>query len=111
MASLYSIFNIIDAKNTQGIIFVVDCNDRERVGQAKEEVERMMNFEEYKDAVLLVFASKQDLPNVMNTTELVEILGLNSIERDWHIQGASAITGEGLYEGLEWLSQRIKLNS
>lgn len=42
-----------------GLIFVVDSNDRERVGEAREELIRMLNEDELRDAVLLVFANKQ----------------------------------------------------
>src|SRR3954469_15458354 len=49
-------------QNTQGIIFVVDSNDRDRVVEAREELQRMLNEDELRDAALLVFANKQDLP-------------------------------------------------
>lgn len=49
-------------QNTQGIIFVVDSNDRDRIGEAREELQRMLNEDELRDAILLVFANKQDLP-------------------------------------------------
>lgn len=42
-----------------GLIFVVDSNDRERAGEAREELSRMLNEDELRDAVLLVFANKQ----------------------------------------------------
>ena len=37
----------------------MDSNDRERVGEAREELMRMLNEDELRDAVLLVFANKQ----------------------------------------------------
>ena len=49
-------------QNTQGIIFVVDSNDRDRVVEAREELQRMLNEDELREALLLVFANKQDLP-------------------------------------------------
>ena len=49
-------------QNTQGIIFVVDSNDRDRITEAREELQRMLNEDELRDAILLVFANKQDLP-------------------------------------------------
>merc|ERR1719363_23647 len=52
--------------NTQGLIFVVDSNDRERMDAARDELHRMLNEDELRDSVLLVFANKQDLPNAMN---------------------------------------------
>lgn len=48
-----------------GLIFVVDSNDRERVGEAREELMRMLSEDELKDAVLLVFANKQVSLSVM----------------------------------------------
>ena len=42
-----------------GLIFVVDSNDRERMDEAHEELKRMLNEDELRDAVLLVFANKQ----------------------------------------------------
>lgn len=42
-----------------GLIFVVDSNDRERTGEAREELHRMLNEDELRDALLLVFANKQ----------------------------------------------------
>ena len=38
---------------------MVDSNDRERMGEAREEMTRMLNEDELRDAVLLVFANKQ----------------------------------------------------
>ena len=42
-----------------GLIFVVDSNDRERIGEARDELFRMLNEDELRDAALLVFANKQ----------------------------------------------------
>jgi len=102
-------------QNTQGVIFVVDSNDRDRIddekgfeNNAKEELSRMLSEDELRDAVLLVFANKQDLPNAMKVQEVTERLGLNKMRnRQWYIQGCSAPTGDGLYEGLDWLSNTL----
>lgn len=42
---------------------MVDSNDRERVNEAREELMRMLAEDELRDAVLLVFANKQVLPD------------------------------------------------
>jgi small GTP-binding protein len=92
-------------QNTQGLIFVVDSNDRERVNEAREELTRKLA----EDAVLLVFVNKQDLPNAMNATEIMNKLGLHSLrQRNWYIQATCATSGDGLYEGLDWLSNQLK---
>ena len=57
-------------QNTQGLIFVVDSNDRDRIDDAKEELHRMLNEDELRDAVVLVFANKQDLPQAMPAAEV-----------------------------------------
>eukprot|EP00116_Pleurobrachia_bachei_P006621 sb/3466883/ len=46
-------------QNTQGLIFVIDSNDRERIGEARDELNKMLNEDELRDAVLLCFANKQ----------------------------------------------------
>lgn len=102
-------------QNTQAIIFVVDSNDRERIddsrdyeNSAKDELHRMLAEDELRDSVLLVFANKQDLPGAMKVQEVTDRLGLNKIRnRQWFIQGSSAPTGAGLYEGLDWLTTSL----
>merc|ERR1711934_1231398 len=96
-------------QNTQGLIFVVDSNDRERIGEARDELMRMLAEDELREAVLLIFANKQDLPNAMNAAEITDNLGLHSLRnRNWYIQATCATSGDGLYEGLDWLSNQLK---
>mmetsp|Transcript_20602 Transcript_20602/g.36631 ORF Transcript_20602/g.36631 Transcript_20602/m.36631 type:complete len:183 (+) Transcript_20602:507-1055(+) len=96
-------------QNTQGLIFVVDSNDRDRIEPAREELHKMINEDELRDAVILVFANKQDLPNAMIAAEVTDKLGLHSLRsRNWYIQATCAPTGDGLYEGLDWLSATLK---
>merc|ERR1711982_187310 len=95
-------------QGTQGLIFVVDSNDRDRAEDAREELNKMLSEDEMRDAVLLVFANKQDLPQAMPAAEVTEKLGLSNMRnRQWFIQSACATTGDGLYEGLDWLSRTL----
>jgi len=95
-------------QNTQGLIFVVDSNDRERVAESAEELSKMLLEDELKDAVLLVFANKQDLPNALSVSELTDKLGLHALRnKTWHIESTCATQGTGLYEGLDWLSKEL----
>ena len=48
---------------TQGLIFVVDCADRDRIDEARQELHRIINDREMRDAIILIFANKQDLPD------------------------------------------------
>ncbi|KAJ8472055.1 hypothetical protein OPV22_026398 [Ensete ventricosum] len=87
-------------QNTQGLIFVVDSNDRDHVVEARDELHRMLNEDELRDAVLLAFANKQDLPNAMNAAEITDKIGLHSLhQRHWYIQSTCATSGEGFIRG------------
>jgi hypothetical protein len=52
---------------------------------AKDELHRMLAEDELREAVLLVFANKQDLPNAMPVNKITERLGLNTLRhRQWY---------------------------
>mmetsp|Transcript_1466 Transcript_1466/g.1920 ORF Transcript_1466/g.1920 Transcript_1466/m.1920 type:complete len:184 (+) Transcript_1466:149-700(+) len=90
--------------NTAAVIFVVDSTDRERVPISYQALNDMLRHEDLKGAAFLVFANKQDQPNAMSAAEITEQMSLHSIkEHNWHIQKSCALTGQGLFEGLEWL--------
>ena len=152
---------------TQGLIFVVDCADRDRIDEARQELHRIINDREMRDAIILIFANKQDLPEgesplsahvharharglkrlscsvpsesgggavlirvlvfplvslsrnvnesafghfaAMKPQEVQEKLGLFRMrDRNWYVQPACATTGDGLYEGLTWLTSNHK---
>eukprot|EP00775_Hariotina_reticulata_P010329 gene10329-10486_t len=95
--------------NTQAIIYVVDSSDVDRIGISKEEFHAIVEEEELKDALILVYANKQDLPGALSDAQVAEELGLADIRsRDWAIFKTSAIKGEGLFEGLDWLANTLK---
>ncbi|XP_048474904.1 ADP-ribosylation factor 1-like isoform X2 [Rhincodon typus] len=96
-------------QNTQGLIFVVDSNDKERMSEAREELMQMLGEDELHDAVLLVFANKQDLPNAMSAAQITDKLGLNALRnRVWYIQATCATSGDGLCSGLDWLAGQLR---
>lgn len=95
--------------NTDAIIFVVDSADSERMPVAKGELAAMLEEDELKDAILLVFANKQDQKGAMNAQQISDALGLPEIRnRQWSIQETSALKGKGLFEGFDWLVTCIK---
>ena len=95
--------------NTQAIIYVVDSSDVERIGTSRQEFHAILEEEELRDAIILVYANKQDLPGALSEAEVTEGLGLAEIKnRQWSIFKTSAIKGEGLWEGMEWLSNTLK---
>uniref|UniRef100_A0ABI0P4S3 ARF like GTPase 5B n=1 Tax=Bos taurus TaxID=9913 RepID=A0ABI0P4S3_BOVIN len=94
--------------NTEFIILVVDSIDRERLAITKEELYRMLAHEDLRKAAVLIFANKQDMKGCMTAAEISKYLTLSSIkDHPWHIQSCCALTGEGLCQGLEWMTSRI----
>ncbi|EFN55310.1 hypothetical protein CHLNCDRAFT_35570 [Chlorella variabilis] len=95
--------------NTDALIYVVDCCDRERVGRAASEFKQIVEDPLMRHSAILVFANKQDLKDALSPAETCEAMGLPQMKaRKWHVQGAIATRGEGLYEGLDWLSTTLK---
>ena len=93
--------DVVDYTGTQGIIYVVDSNDRERTSDAREELHHMLTDPELQNAPLLILANKQDLPHALSASELTDRLALNGVrDRQWFIQGSCAVSGDGLYQGM-----------
>jgi small GTP-binding protein len=96
-------------EHSDAVVFVVDCNDRERMGVAAAELHRMLADNKLADARLLVLANKQDLSGAMGTAELMEQLKLSQLTRgrEWYVQPCCATSGDGLHEGLDWLAKAL----
>lgn len=95
-------------RGTHAIIAVIDSTDRARISIMKDELFRLLGHEDLQQSVVLVFANKQDLKDAMTPAEITDALSLHSIKNhDWHIQACCALTGDGLYDGLGWIAQRV----
>ena len=57
---------------------------------------------------ILVLANKQDLPHAIKTNDVAQKLGLHHMRRPWHVQGTCALSGDGLYEGLDEFGKMVK---
>nr|XP_031529292.1 E3 ubiquitin-protein ligase TRIM23 [Vicugna pacos] len=95
--------------NTQAVVFVVDSSHRDRVSEAHSELAKLLTEKELRDALLLIFANKQDVAGALSVEEITELLSLHKLccGRSWYIQGCDARSGMGLYEGLDWLSRQL----
>lgn len=90
------------------MIYVVDSNDRDRAEEARLEFQSLLSEPDMANAIVLVFANKQDLPNAYSVAEITEKMQIHSIpQHNWHVQGCCGVDGTGLYEGLDWLSNAI----
>lgn len=95
--------------NTEFVILVIDSTDRERLTITKEELYKMLAHDDLNRAAVLIFANKQDLKGSMTAAEISQQLNLTAIKTHrWQIQSCCALTGEGLYQGLEWICSQLK---
>lgn len=94
---------------TDGIVFVVDSVDDERMEEAKMELLKTAKMPENKNVPILVLANKQDLPGAKEAKDIASYLGLNDLNPNqlWHVQPTCAVIGDGLEEGLEILYHMI----
>lgn len=93
------------------IIFVIDSSDSLRLIVIKEELELLLKNQQIQSKPylpILFCANKMDLKEALSSLKIVEHLALNQIgERPWHIQSTNALTGEGLGEAIQWLSDQL----
>ena len=104
----------------------MDSADRDRIDEARQELHRIISDREMRNALLLVFANKQDLPGgisslplpltassqfpalnltnrvkAMSPAEVTEKLQLHKLKDHlWFVHPSCATTAEGLFEGL-----------
>lgn len=104
------------------MIWVVDSVDKRRLQDCKDELEQLLKEEVIKfiniyftckklaGASILIFANKQDVQGALSSNQIKDVLELEGqigTNRHWAIQSCSAVSGEGLLEGVEWLINDI----
>ena len=93
--------------NTDAIIYVIDSNDK-NYEESKNQFFKILENETLRNAVILIYANKQDLPDAKKADEIIELYELKKIkEHIWNIQPCSAQTGEGIITGMKWLSDQL----
>lgn len=95
-------------EDAEGIIFVVDSNDRIKINRAREDLQKLIYNEKLRNLPLLVYANKHDFISAMSIGEIADKLGIQNIDKSIYIQGCCAINGYGLFEGLEWILKTIQ---
>eukprot|EP00727_Mastigamoeba_balamuthi_P006494 m51a1_g2465 putative adp-ribosylation factor a1f isoform 2 (184) ;mRNA; r:30117-30668 len=96
-------------QGSNALIWVVDSCDKDRIEEAHDALHRLLQEDNLRGASLLVYANKQDMPGAMTVAQVTSAMGLGEVRgRKWHVQGSSAASGDGLYEGLDWLSENIR---
>ena len=97
--------------HTDAIIFVIDGNNKESIHKpdylgltVKKEFNWVIEEAELLNKPILIFITKQDLKNTISKTDISKTLQLDSIKnRQIFVQQCSARTGDGVFEGLDWI--------
>lgn len=96
-------------EQTDGLVWVVDSSDLRRLDDCKAELHNLLKEERLSGASLLVLANKQDIRGAIKPGDIAKVLNLEVMDnsRHWQIVGCSAVTGEGLLFGFDWLVSDI----
>ena len=86
----------------------MDSNDPSRMEESRHEFHGVLQDLDSHRIPVLVFANKQDLPHAIKTSDVAQKLGLHQMRRPWHVQGTCALSGDGLYEGLDEFGKMVK---
>lgn len=86
------------SRSADGVVFVVDSADEERLEEARMELHRFANLRESLAIPIMVLANKQDLPSALTADQVEEKLNLNKLPQSTicDILEVCAVTGEGL---------------
>ncbi|KNC26909.1 hypothetical protein FF38_10939 [Lucilia cuprina] len=101
-------------QESHAVIYVIDSNDRDRMEESKVIFDKMIQNDLLSGVPLLILANKQDLPDVMGVRDIKPVFqqaGGFIGRRDCLTIPVSALTGEGVDEGIKWLVEAIKRHS
>ena len=97
--------------STNGIIFVIDSADRTRLLVAHEELQQLLSHPAIasRSIPILFFANKMDIRDALSDVGVSTALSLENISnKSWHICSSNALKGDGIADGLQWLSSAMK---
>src|SRR3990167_2717895 len=79
-------------EETDGLVWVVDSNDKMRLTDCKNEMQKILKQEKLSGATLLVFCNKQDVPGALTVAQIKDFLELDQIvSRHWGLVLCSAM--------------------
>jgi len=98
-------------RSADGIIFVVDSADVERLEEARVELLKTARTPEAAGIPILLIANKQDLPTARSPSDIERRLGVSELtvggSRLCIVAPSCAVTGEGLDVALDQLYEMI----
>lgn len=96
-------------RRTDGMVFVVDSTELERMEEARVELHKITRTSENQGVPVLILANKQDSDSALSVSEVEKLLSVHELSMYTlhHVQACSAVDGRGLQPGLEKLHEMI----
>jgi small GTP-binding protein len=95
-------------QGSHALIWVLDSADAERMDEAREELHGVLSDDSLRGIPVLVLSNKSDLPDAASVADVARDLDLAALRgQKWYVQATSAVSGDGLYEGLDWLASTL----
>ncbi|XP_054432820.1 ADP-ribosylation factor-like protein 14 [Pteronotus mesoamericanus] len=97
-------------ENTDGLVYVVDSTDKQRMEDSRREFERILKNEHIKNVPVVLLANKQDVPGALTAEDITRMFKIKKLcsDRNWYVQPCCALTGDGLTEGFRKLTEFVK---
>ncbi|XP_077015263.1 ADP-ribosylation factor-like protein 14 [Tamandua tetradactyla] len=97
-------------ENTDGLLYVVDSTDKQRLEDSRREFEHILKNEHIKNIPVVLLANKQDIPAALTAEDITRMFKMKKLcgDRNWYVQPCCAITGDGLAEGFRQLAGFVK---
>mmetsp|Transcript_10953 Transcript_10953/g.22039 ORF Transcript_10953/g.22039 Transcript_10953/m.22039 type:complete len:194 (+) Transcript_10953:206-787(+) len=102
------------------IVYIVDCNDRERFAESRAELDKLLSNEMLAGVPVVVLGNKIDMQRAASEAELRQALGIQAYltgkntkksdikgYRPMELYMVSVIKRMGYREGFQWIAQYI----
>lgn len=90
-----------------GIVFMMDSADRDRLSEARKELQSILTDPEFEHIPKVIMANKCDKKSVIPRSELQRELGIDDASDKLKLYMTSILNGVGYEEGFRWLSEQV----
>nr|XP_005546315.2 ADP-ribosylation factor-like protein 14 isoform X2 [Macaca fascicularis] len=97
-------------ENTDGLVYVVDSTDKQRLEESRRQFEHILKNEHIKNVPVVLLANKQDMPGALTAEDITRMFKVKKLcsDRNWYVQPCCALTGDGLAQGFRKLTGFVK---